>query len=167
MSFMNSKKAGFKNMTSMLKTGGGAFFAVTCGSSVFTSQTQNGKIAAGFFCFVCILIFISGIRARANLKKVYLIDSLISSAQLGSVSFSQLSEATGIREKRLVKLMKKFIRKKFFLNCEISSDENPQLVLQSVERETVFLECPECGSTFSAEAGSVARCPECASIINI
>lgn len=168
MSIVNSVKARRKDLGQMLKIGFGIIVDVFLATSMYNSDNSSNKILYGIMLLPFTLIIVSGAKGRRKLKRAYAMDSLLTSAHVIEVKISDIAEALGVRPKGLLKLMRKFMKKKIICNCELTDGEEPKLkLLIDTDVEEVEIECPSCGKVFTAKAGSSARCPDCASIINM
>lgn len=165
MSLVNLKAASRSKAFAYVRLAVGGIFAGAFGSMVYSSDNNANKVLAGILFVPFFFVFIGGLKAVVRLRRLYRIDSVLSSTQNHSIELSALAEVTGIKEKRLRKNLKRFIKKKFFQNCVLGDSE---LIIQGENNEEeITLICPQCQKSFTAKNGAVARCPECASIINI
>lgn len=172
MSFVTYKKVNSKKTLAPMRLGAGIFGTVFTASLLFTkTETTSGKGAGIFFLVIFVLMMIKGIVQTRNFKAMYLIDPILARSEKNVISFAELSLQTGFSEKKIKRLIKKFIRKKYFHDVEIASDDETSVRLKiendEIMESEIELTCPDCGIVFKAKAGAVARCPECASIINI
>lgn len=166
MSLVNVKKVNQAKAFSYIKIGFGGFFSFVF--ATFAKQMKDNTanmVLALIFLIPFALILLSGIKSAVRLKRLYRIDSVLSGVKSHSVKLSVLSEVTGIKEKKLTKSLKRYIKKNHLQNCIIKESE---LIIQSESLVSeITLVCPQCGKEFKAQNGAVARCPDCASIINI
>lgn len=171
MSFITYKKVNMGKTLAPIRIGAGAFGTVFFISNVIKTKTTSGKASAIFFLVICLIILIKGILKTLMYKDMYRIDSVLAKSEKDIVSFAELSLETYIGEKRLKRRIKKFIKKKYFHDCEIFGDTGEYLRINIQDEQIAEAElpmtCPDCGTQFTAKHGAVARCPECASIINM
>lgn len=172
MSFVTYKIVNSKKTLAPFRLGGGIFGLIFTASLLFTkTETKSGKGAGIFFLVIFLLMLIKGIVQTRTFKAMYLIDPILAKSEKNVITLAELSMITGIGEKRLHRLIKKFIRKKFFHDVELFDGDEPSVHLKIESDDTpqseIELTCPDCGVKFTTKLGAVARCPECASIINI
>lgn len=168
MSIVNGVKARRKDFGALIRIGFGAVFTLFFVNFIRTTDNNSNRILGIILIVPCALILIGGIKTRLRLKKVYVIGSAVSSLKGSEIKLSTLAEALGMKEKSLKKLLSYFWKKKIIQNCELYTEGEAKLnLLISAESSEVEIECPSCGKVFTAAAGSTARCPECASIINM
>ena len=116
MSIVNGVKARRKDLGQMLKIGFGIIVDVFLATSMYNSDNSSNKILYGIMLVPFTLIIVSGARGRKKLKRAYAMDSLLTSAHVSEVKISDVAEALGVKPKGLLKLMKKFMKKKIFCN---------------------------------------------------
>lgn len=172
MSFVTVKKVNTGKTLAPLKIGAGVFGLFLFGSAFFKTQTANGKILPVFFSLLSIYWLIKGIIGTRVFKDMYRIDAVLAHSEKRSVSVAEIAFAAGISEKKVLKRIKKFLKKGYFHGCELVTDGEPRVLIvveseEAAETEEITLTCPDCGTEFTAKRGAVARCPECASIINM
>lgn len=172
MSFVTVKRVNTGKTLAPLKLGAGAFGLFLFGSAFFKTQTAGGKVLPVFFSLISIWLLIKGILGTRMFKDMYRIDAVLAHSEKRSVSIAEIAFATGISEKTVLKRIKKFLEKGYFHGCELNTDGEPTVIIHA-ENEEIFtteeitVTCPDCGTEFTAKRGAVARCPECASIINM
>lgn len=168
MSLVNVKSANKARAFAYIRLAIGGIFSFAFGSMVYTTANNANKVLAGILFVPFFLIFIGGLKVVLRLRQLYKIDAVLSGSQKHVIELSVLSEVTGIKEKKLLKKLKLFIKKKYLRDCSLNVENSPQLIIQGEEQaEDISIVCPECQHEFTAKNGAVARCPECASIINI
>ncbi len=174
MSFVTVKRVNNGKTFAPMKIGAGVFGLFLFGSAFFKTQTSAGRILPAFFTLISIYILIRGILGTRMYKDLYRIDSVLAHSETRSVSVAEISFATGISEKTVLRRLKKFLEKGYFHSCELVAEGEPRVIIHAeneeygmAENEEIRLTCPDCGTEFTAKRGAVARCPECASIINM
>ena len=165
MSLVNVKAASRAKAFSYVRLVVGGLFAGAFGSMAYSTDNNANRVLAIILFIPFFFIFIGGLKSVIRLRRLYRIDSVLSETQKHSIELSALAEVTGIKEKKLKRNIKKYIKKKHLQNCVLNDRE---LIIQSENNEEeIILVCPQCQQSFTAKNGAVARCPECASIINI
>lgn len=170
MSLITVKKINLSKSIAPLKVGVAVLFCLFFGSQIFKSEVRNNQIMWAFL-LVCSIIWLirSVLRVRL-LKNLYLIDSILAASEKNEIAVFTIADKAGMSEKKALRLMKKFLKKKYLHDCTLETEGEPRVII-SVQtedgREERKLACPACGAVFTTTAGAVARCPECASIINI
>ena len=173
MSFVNYKKVNNGKTLAPMRIGAGVLGLVLFGSAFFKTKTPEGRILPIFFSAISFFVLIKGILKTRMFKDMYVIDSVLAKSENGTVSTAELALKTGISEKKIIRRMKKYIKKNYFTDCELEEGENSRIILKNMTAddssapEEITITCPDCGTEFTARRGAVARCPECAVIINI
>lgn len=168
MSIVNGVKVKRRDLRETLKIGFGVLMDLFFSKMIFDSENKSNKILAAILLVLFTLFIVSGAKGRKKLRRIYSIGSLVSSVQTSEIKLCDLADAIGMKEKKLCKLLKMSFKKKLIHNCSLSEEGEATLILEvSVQAEKFTLRCPSCGAEFSAESGNTARCPECASVINL
>ena len=170
MSLITVKKINISKSVAPLKVGIAVLFCLFFGSQIFKSEVRNNKIMWAFLLVCSIIWLIKNIFKVRLLKNLYLIDSILAASEKSTVPIFTIADKAGLSEKKALRLMKKFLKKKYLHDCTLEIEGEPRVIITVPTedgREDRKLVCPDCGTVFIATTGAVARCPECASIINI
>lgn len=169
MSFITVKKVKNSKTMQPFLAGIDVVLCIFFGSQFFKSQVQGNKVVWAFFFILVLLLLVKNFRKMQMLKKLFLMDSVLAASEKESVPVLMICEKIGGSEKSVSRLINKLIKKGYLHSCTLSTGDVPEVVIEMqtedgrTERQ---LECPSCGTVFTVKAGTVARCPECASIVS-
>lgn len=170
MSLITAKKINLSKSLQPFVVGFDAVAGIFSGSQIFKTAIPENRVIWAFFFVIFLLLFIKNFRKLRLLKNLFKIDTVLSSSENNEIPVFYICESVGMSEKSMTRLLKKLIKKKYLHDCTLSTEGEPKIILSVHSEEGITerrLECPSCGHVFSVKAGAVARCPECASIINI
>lgn len=170
MSLITAKKISISKTLQPFVVGFDAVAGIFSGSQIFKTEIKENKVIWAFFFVVFLLLFIKNFRKLRLLKNLFKIDTVLSSSEKNEIPVFYICESIGMSEKRMKKTLKKLIKKKYLHDCTLDTEGEPKVIISVHSEEGVAerkIECPSCGYVFTAKAGAVARCPECASIINM
>ena len=169
MSFITVKKVRNSKTMQPFLVGIDVVLCIFFGTQFFKSEVQGNKVVWAFFFVLMLLLFIKNLRKMLMLKKLFLLDSVLAESEKENIPVMLICEKIGGSEKSVSRLIKKLIKKGYLHSCTLNTDCVPEVIIEMQTEDGLTerqLECPSCGTVFTSKAGTVARCPECASIVS-